>query len=100
MNWTPIILAILALISAIMTTIIAPLVKNKLTEAQLTNLDYWMRVLIAAAETEIDGEKMGEAKKMWVLGKLKAMGIDFDEAIISAAIDGICRELTAEAIIN
>lgn len=100
MDWTPIILAILALISAILTTIIAPLVKSKLTEAQLTNLDYWMRVFIAAAETEINGEKMGKAKKQWVLGKLKAMGIDFDEAIVGAAIDGICRELTAKAVIN
>ena len=43
---------------------------------------------------------MGEAKKQWVLDRLADMGLQFDKATISAAIDGICRELTARAVIN
>lgn len=100
MNYTEIILAVLALISAIVTGIIVPVVKSKLDSDQLAKVDYWMNVLIAAAETEYKGEKMGELKKQWVIDQMKAMGLKFDEAVISNAITGLCRELTSSGVIN
>ena len=100
MNWTEIILAVLALMGAVVTGIVIPLIKSKLSTAQLEKLDYWMRVLIAAAETQITGEKMGEQKKAWVLDQLERTGLMFDRDVVSKAIDGICRELTADLVIN
>lgn len=100
METTDIILAVIALLSAIVTGVIIPLVKSKLNSDQLAAVDYWMNVLIAAAETEFKGEKMGQAKKEWVINQLVSMGLKFDEEAVSAAIDGLCRELTANGVIN
>lgn len=100
METTDIILAIIALISAIITGVVIPLVKSKLNNDQLAVVDYWMNLLIAAAETEFKGEKLGESKKRWVIEQMKAMGLKFDEAAVSSAIDGLCRELTSTGVIN
>ena len=100
MEVTEIFLAILTLISAVVTGIIVPLVKSKLNADHLAKLDYWLNVLIAAAETEFNGEKMGEKKKEWVISELKKIGLKFDEKAVSSAIDGLCRELTSTGVIN
>lgn len=100
METTDIILAVIALISAIVTGVIIPLVKSKLNSEQLSVVDYWLNVLIAAAETEFNGEKMGAAKKEWVINQLHALGLKFDEEAVSSAIDGLCRDLTSKGVIN
>lgn len=100
MEITDIILAVLALISAIVTGIVIPLVKSKLNNEQLDMLDYWLNVLIAAAETKYKGQSMGAQKKEWVLNELQEMGLKFDVEAVSAAIDGLCRDLTSKGVIN
>lgn len=100
MDWTEIILAVIALIGAVLTGVVVPYLKSKLSADQLETLDYWLRVLIAAAETEFKGAGMGEQKKQWVIKELAKTGLKFDESEVSNAIDGLCRELTASAVIN
>lgn len=107
MDWTPIILAVLALIGTVITVIIKPLVTKKLEEAkakldteQREKLDYWMRVLIAAAETVYTETGAGEKKTAWVIQQLANMGLSFDEDLVAEAIKGLCRELTASGVIN
>lgn len=100
MDITEIMVGIISLLGIVLTGIIIPLVKAKLNETQLNKLNYWMEVLIAAAETHYQGQAMGEKKKEWVLAQLKNVGLNFDESIVSAAIDGLCRELTTGEVIN
>lgn len=100
MNWTEIILAVLGLLSAVLTGFLIPYIKGKLSTSQLEKLDYWIRTLIAAAETEFQGEQMGAKKKAWVLDQLETTGLKFDRDAVGKAIDGLCRVLTAQAVIN
>lgn len=99
MNWLELILGIATLL---VTALVAPLVKSKLSEGTRKDLDYWVRYLVAAAEVEIDGEKMGTRKLNVVIGELKRMGLvdDKNEERVKHLITGVCQELTAAFIIN
>jgi hypothetical protein len=99
MDWTKILLAVLTIIGAVITGMLIPWFKSKLNEDQLNKLDYWLRIFIAAAETAF-GNGTGEAKKQWVLERIKSLGLNFDAQAVSDAIDALCRELTAAAVIN
>lgn len=100
METTEIILAVISLIGIILTSIVIPFVRSKLNTEQLSVLDYWLTVLIAAAETEFKGEKMGTLKKEWVLNQLELIGLKFDREAVSIAIEGLCRDLTSKGVIN
>lgn len=98
-DWTQIFLAILTIVSAIVTGFLIPFLKAKLNEKQKADLAFWLEILIAAAETAF-GSKQGQEKKAWVIQRLAEMGIVFDEDAISDAIEAIVRELTAQGVIN
>lgn len=100
MDWTEIILGIIGLVGAVLTGILIPYFKNKLSKEQLETIDYWIRIACAAMETKYQGESMGAVKKAEVLNFLRDMGLKFDEEIVSTKIDALCRELTAEGVIN
>lgn len=99
MNWTEVVITI---VSLLITGLLIPVVKSRLSEKQQNTLDYWVRYLIAAAEIEIDGEKMGKKKQEFVIAKLKAMGLvtEKNEQNVRDLITGICQELTAAFVIN
>lgn len=99
MDWTKVLLAALTLIGVVLTGILIPWFRSKLNAEQLNKLDYWLRIFIAAAETAF-GNGTGEAKKQWVLERIKSLGLNFETQAVSDAIDALCRELTAAAIIN
>lgn len=100
METTEIILAVISLIGVVLTGVIIPFIKSKLNTEQLDVLNYWTNVLIAAAETEFKGEKMGTLKKEWVLNQLELLGLKFDREAVSIAVDGLCRDLTSKGVIN
>ena len=78
------------------------LIRSKLTVEARAKLDYFMKLFIAAAETEINGEKVGAKRKAWVLEQLRGLKLvnDKNEAFVSSLIDGMCRVLTADNVIN
>lgn len=98
-DWTQIFLAILTIISALVTGFLIPYLRAKLTDKQKSDLAFWLDILVAAAETAY-GSGQGKEKKEWVLMRLKELGIQFDEQIISDAIEAFVRELTASGVIN
>ena len=107
MDWTQIILAVIALLGAAATALLRPLIAKKLEEAkaslgekQRETLDYWMKVYIAAAESLFEGSGLGEKKSEWVITQLQRRGLRFDAESVADAITGLCRELTAGRIIN
>ena len=98
-DWTQIFLAILSIISVIVTGFLIPYLKAKLSEKQKADLAFWLEILVAAAETAF-GSKQGQEKKAWVIARLAEMGITFDSDAIDNAIEAIVRELTAQGVIN
>ncbi len=100
MDYTQIILTFLALLGAIITTVIVPWIRRKLSESQQRNLEFYLRILVAAAETAFKDEGAGAEKKQWVIDRLSEYGIRFDVDLVSDAIEAMVRELTASKVIN
>lgn len=100
MDYTQIILTFLALLGAIITTVIVPWIRRKLSESQQRNLEFYLRILVAAAETAFKDDGAGAEKKQWVIDRLSEYGIRFDVDLVSDAIEAMVRELTASKVIN
>jgi Na+-translocating ferredoxin:NAD+ oxidoreductase RnfG subunit len=100
MDWTQIILAVIALIAAVVTGLLIPLMQEKIGAERLEKMNYWLKVLIAAAETAFPDRGMGGKKSEWVMLALQKLGLGFDAGIVRDAITGLCRKLTADGVIN
>ena len=80
-NITPIVEAVIALASAVITVFLIPYLKTKLTEAQRRRIKEYIDTAVMAAEKlfpSVDGEKLGEEKLQYVADYLKSKGIEFD----------------------
>lgn len=85
----------LALISAIITTFVIPVIKEKLSEAKREKLRFWVDIAVKAAE-QIYGSKTGQHKKEYVVSFLLSKGIVFDVDEVTALIESSVYKLTAE----
>lgn len=94
---TPIIEALIALFSALITAFVIPLIKSRLTQSKLENLKFWVRLAVQAAE-QVFGRGMGEKKKEYVVSFLLSKGIVFDVDEVNALIESEVYALTQEKI--
>lgn len=85
----------LALISAIITTFVIPVIKEKLSEAKREKLRFWTDIAVKAAE-QLYGSKTGQQKKEYVVSFLLSKGIVFDVDEVTALIESSVYKLTAE----
>ncbi len=96
---TPIIEALIALISAIITLFILPkltlCLKERLSAEQMTALREWVKIAVTAAE-QLYGSKTGQQKKEYVVSFLLSKGIVFDVDEVMALIESEVYKLTAE----
>ena len=96
---TPVIEALIALISAVITVFILPKVtqylKEKLSAEQMSVLKDWTKIAVAAAE-QLYGSKTGQQKKEYVIAFLLSKGIVFDVDEVTALIESEVYKLTAE----
>lgn len=84
---TQIVLAVIALLSAIVTGVVIPWVRTKTNQAQQEQLKAWAAIAVQAAEQIYTGAGRGEEKKEYVVAWLNERGITFDEAAVDAAIE-------------
>lgn len=96
---TQIILAVIALIGAILTSFVIPWLKKKvdvengkLTETQSALLKLAINTAVKAAEQLFASEE-GLKKKAYVLDILKSQGYEVDQAAINAAIEAAVLDL-------
>lgn len=85
-NITPIVEAIIALATAIISIFVVPFVKNKVSQQDMQSLLSWVEIAVKAAEqlyTSTDGEK----KKQYVLTFLANKGYRIDDDEIDKAIE-------------
>jgi Na+-translocating ferredoxin:NAD+ oxidoreductase RnfG subunit len=92
---TQIILAIIALISAVLTGFVIPWLKNKLTDHQYETLAGLVRVGVYAAE-QLFTSVMWKEKKQYVVDLLQENGYKVDVTAVDALIEATVRELRIE----
>ena len=90
---TPIFQAVITLVSLVITVILIPLIRAKLTEAQNQKLTMWVNVAVAAAEQLFREPGAGSEKKKFVLEFLQSKGYTYDsdtvDVMIEAAVLGL-----------
>ena len=89
---TQIILAVIALLSAIVTGYLIPLLKSKLTAQQLDGLKAAAKIAVFAAEQTYIPEQWAE-KKQYAQQLLKEQGYDINTDKVDAAIEAAVKEL-------
>lgn len=99
---TQIILAVIALLSAVLTGFVIPLLKSKLdvengnvTQLQADMLWFAIKTAVAAAE-QLYSSTEGQQKKAYVLSLLEKQGYRTDASEIDAAIEAAVLALHRE----
>lgn len=90
---TQIIIAFFGLISAIVTAVVVPYIKQKLTNEQLVEMKKWAIVAVEAAEQIFTGTGRGVEKKEYVLSFLEEKGLKVDAVSIDNLIEASVLEL-------
>ena len=96
-NWTEIILALIGLMGAILTSVLVPYIRTKYSQDQLDKARMWLEVFCSAAETAFDN---GSIRKEWVLDQMQRVGIKLTAVELDACLEAVVRELTAAGVIN
>ncbi len=95
-DYTELIQALIALLSAIITGFLIPFMKRKISEQKLEELRKWVSVAVKAAEQLYSG-KTGLEKKEYVVSFLLSKGIVFDVEEVTALIESEVYKLTHES---
>ncbi len=99
-DFTPIIEALIAFLSAVITLVILPKVKSylaeKLSAEQRENLKQWVKVAVAAAEQIYNKKGLGADKYRYVVNFLKEKGIYVNSDEVMALIESEVYKLTQE----
>lgn len=93
---TQIIESSVLLISALITTFVIPVLKQKLSTDKREKLIFWIQTAVRAAE-QIYGSKTGQQKKDYVVAFLLSKGIVADIDEVTALIESEVFKLTGES---
>lgn len=93
---TVIIEAAIALISAVVTCFLIPLVKSRLSADKKEKLEFWIKTAVKAAEQIFKSiDKAGTQKKNYVVNFLLSKGLVFDIDEVTALIESEVYKLGA-----
>ena len=92
-DFTDIFEGIIMLLSAVITTFLIPMLKQKLSDDKRDKLIFWVRTAVKAAE-QIYGSKTGRQKKDYVVAFLLSKGIVIDIDEVTALIESEVYKLT------
>lgn len=90
---TEIIECVVLLISALITTFVVPVLRQKLSNDKREKLIFWVKTAVSAAE-QIYGSKTGQQKKEFVVAFLLSKGIVADIDEVTALIESEVYKLT------
>ena len=83
---TPIIEALIGLVSLIITGFLVPFLKQKLSNEKTEKLKSWVNIAVAAAE-QLMKDKTGLEKKEYVIAFLLSKGLVFEVDEVTAMIE-------------
>jgi len=90
---TPILTAIIALIGALITYYVIPVLKGKISADTWNEIIKWVKIAVAAAEQMKEAGLLDYDKKNYVIEFLKSKGYKINEAELNAAIEAAVYEL-------
>ena len=92
-DMTDIIECAIALLSAVISAFLIPYIKNQLSENKRSQLIFWVKTAVEAAE-QLFGSKTGQQKKEYVVSFLLSKGIVVDIDEVTALIESEVYKLT------
>lgn len=92
-DFTDIFEGIIMLLSALITTFLIPMLRQKLSDDKKDKLIFWVKTAVKAAE-QIYGSKTGQQKKDYVVAFLLSKGIVIDIDEVTALIESEVYKLT------
>ena len=93
---TDIIECVIALLSALVSAFVIPYIKSRLSESKRSQLIFWIKTAVRAAE-QLYGSKTGKDKKEYVVSFLLSKGMVFDIDEVTALIESEVYKLTETA---
>lgn len=94
---TQIVVALIGLMSLVITSVIVPLIKSKLTSTQWQMIETYAIAGVQAAEIIFNAQGQGEAKLRWVseyiTNQCAAHGIKIDADTVRVAIENAWKNL-------
>lgn len=93
MDMTQVFESVITIATAIITVFVIPLLKKKLTEAEMESLSTWVDVAVLAAE-QILGAGAGAAKKQYVINFLNSRGYTVNSDELDNMIEASVHKLT------
>lgn len=99
---TPIANAIVALIAAVISAFVIPLIKAKIGKEKMDKVQMWVNIAVEAAEQIYAGNGRGAAKKAYVVEFLNSKGYKLDpdslDKLIEAAVFNLPKYIEAVVI--
>lgn len=92
---TPIVIAFVSMVFAIIGIFLVPFVKSKVGEEKFKDISKWVQIAVNAAEQIYNESGMGEVKKEYVLEFLKKRGITMDIDSVDALIESEVYKLNS-----
>ena len=95
MDYTQIIQAVVALLTAVITTFLIPYIKKRVEASELAKWQTYTEIAVRAAE-QIYSATDGEKKKAYVVQYLASKGIQFDSSTVDKMIEAAVLTLHHE----
>lgn len=93
-DWTQIILAIIGLIGAVLTTVIVPYIRSKTTKQQRDNIYTVIQSAVWAADQMFKAsDPTGGARNTWVMKTLKEKNLDISREDLVRLVEEAVQEL-------
>ena len=93
---TQIVVALIGVLSTVVTVFVIPLIRQRLSDGQLENLNRIVKIFVYAAE-QLVGSGHGAEKKEKVRQWLMEHGIDANLEEVNAAIEAAVKEMNIES---
>lgn len=94
---TPIIEVVIGLIATVMTVLVIPWIKSKVSASKWDNLCTYAETFVKCAELTFKGTNLGKDKKKYVTEKLTELanqqGLKFSPEAIEAAIEAAVKSM-------
>lgn len=92
-NITVILETAFTLIMLIITSVLVPLIKNRIEDEKFGKIMTWVKIAVQAAEMIYKESGMGAEKKAYVLQFLRSKGYSIDEVSLDNMIESAVLEL-------
>lgn len=86
-------IALIAIFSALVTSVLIPYIKKKTTAADYDRISNWVTIAVAAAQQIYKASGSGVLRKEYVIAFLKQQGVTLTEAQLDALIEAAVFEL-------